>query len=35
MEEGGEGGIEAGELEGGTISLPPEKRRGKGKGRGR
>ncbi|RFU31678.1 hypothetical protein B7463_g4705, partial [Scytalidium lignicola] len=34
MEEAGDG-IEAGEVEGGTVSLPPEKKRGKGKGRGR
>ncbi|KAH8668062.1 BRCA1-associated protein 2-domain-containing protein [Tricladium varicosporioides] len=35
--EGEEGGLEAGELEGGSVSLPPEKekKRGKGKGRGK
>jgi BRCA1-associated protein len=31
--EGEGGGLEAGELEGGTVSLPPEKRKGKGRGR--
>ncbi|RDL39600.1 uncharacterized protein BP5553_03940 [Venustampulla echinocandica] len=29
------GGLDAGELEGGTLSLPPEKKKGKGKGKGR
>ena len=33
--EGEEGGLEAGELEGGTVILPPEKRKGKGRGRGK
>ena len=35
--EGEEGGLEKGELEGGTLSLPPEKekKRGKAKGKGR
>ncbi|KAF4633826.1 hypothetical protein G7Y89_g4283 [Cudoniella acicularis] len=33
--EGEEGGLQAGELEGGSLSLPPEKKRGKGKGRGK
>jgi BRCA1-associated protein len=30
-----EEGMEEGEVQGGTVSLPPEKRRGKGKGRGK
>jgi BRCA1-associated protein len=33
--EGEEGVLQAGELEGGTVSLPPEKTKGKGKGRGK